>query len=704
MAGLLGEVLLLLGKNMSDLSNLASVSGSSRPEPTGHLPPKRAAKTSILAVYDGLAASAAVAIALVLVEPGGVAWSLLLPWMLGAGVLCAVLFPLAGTYSAHLRHASLGDLIGLTFAAAILSVALAAVSLVVPDGGPRLAVFAVFFLTLMPLLGAPRVYYRREDLRGSRAFPRRAIENDNRESILLIGQGPSCDLFLRSLRRESRPKYNPVGILEDSGSRGSSIHSIPVLGSFKDTETVRAELVARNIHIDRIVLTEPLTRLGTKDLSSFLAWARFEGMAVSQLPPLTAFQSLEEGERLGLTDLNISDLLERPEARVDYDMIKRMVAGRRVLITGAGGSIGSELARQIAALDPSQLVLIENSEYNHYQIEMDLKQSFAHVDLRSYICCIRDADRLREIFYRHQPEVVFNAAALKHVPIVEANPCEGVLTNVIGTRNVADIASETGAVAMIQISTDKAVNTCSVMGATKRVAEFYAQALDRRGGTRFMTVRFGNVLGSSGSLIPLFQSQIAKGGPLTVTDPRMTRFFMTIREAVELTLLASATGIEKGIGQGRIMVLDMGAPMRIMDIAHRMITLAGLKPDIDIEIKTTGIRPGEKLFEELFDVAEERHPSGIPGVNAAIPEGVALDTLRCAIATLERAARRGQRHLVVSQLAEIVPGYVPFDPTESAGKMLDTGADAKAEQSDGSMLSRLLPARREMKEERAWAR
>jgi O-antigen biosynthesis protein WbqV len=269
---------------------------------------------------------------------------------------------------------------------------------------------------------------------------------------------------------------------------------------------------------------------------------------------------------------------------------------------------------------------------------------------------------VNDIFDAHQPELVFHAAALKHVPMVELNPCEGVLTNAIGTMNVANATKRVGALAMVQISTDKVVNPTSFMGATKRLAELYCQAQDISGfdtlsGPRFMTVRFGNVLGSSGSLIPLFKRQLAKGGPLTVTDENMTRFFMTIREAVELSLQASSYGLEGEIGQGEIFVLDMGEPIKIIDIARRMIKLSGLRPDIDIKIEIIGLRPGEKHFEELFDLAEQRVASPVPGVLGAIPVAVPLDFLQESFAKLQHFGELGDESAVVEIVQELIPGY-----------------------------------------------
>ena len=336
-----------------------------------------------------------------------------LNFAVAASVMAAILLPLWGAYRTSLRHASLSDALRLSALAAVLHLALGLIAALLPFPSMDLRVFVVAFLVLVPLLAAPRLYFRRHDLHMRRVAPITAEQ----EQVLLIGNGTACDLFLRSLRHAEEPAFHPIGILDDvSGSRGMLIHSIPILGSYQDCDAVRDELLARGVLLQRIVLTEPLTRQATEALSAFLGWARFEGIPVSQLPPLTALRPLVEDGRHGLTDLNVAELLERQEARVDYEVIRRLVGGRRVLVTGAGGSIGSELTRQIASLGPRELVLIENCELNHYEIDMDLARYFPHVVRHSYICCIRDADRLREIFYRHRPELVFNAAALKHVP------------------------------------------------------------------------------------------------------------------------------------------------------------------------------------------------------------------------------------------------------------------------------------------------
>ncbi|SPJ23669.1 polysaccharide biosynthesis protein [Palleronia abyssalis] len=609
--------------------------------------------------FDLIAANAALLISLMLTTGTSPFTEGIVGQMLLLTAIALVVLPQLTIYRTNLRFASLTDLIALAGASLAIVLTLGVTASTTSVQTLNLRTLVILLLLLSALLTAPRLAMRSEDIRsGLITALGLKKQTSTAQPVLLIGRGTATDLFLRSLRTQPNVTFRPVGIIDDlSGSTGTCIHGIPVLGTYNDCAAVQANLAKRWLRVDRIILTEPLTRQATIALEPLLSWARAEGIMVSQLPGLSALRPLRADGGLGTID--VAELLDRQEARVDYASIQGLVRGRRVMVTGAGGSIGSELVRQIASLKPASIIMIENCELNSYQIDMDLDRHFPGIPRHAYICCIRDKTRLQEIFRRHRPELVFNAAALKHVPIVERNPCEGVLTNVIGASNVADLAAETGALAMIQISTDKAVNTSNVMGATKRVAEMYCQALDRQGGTRFMTVRFGNVLGSSGSLVPLFRKQIDEGGPLTVTDARMTRFFMTIREAVELTLLASASGLQRDLSQGQIMVLDMGKPITIVSLAERMIRLAGMVPGRDIEIRTIGIRPGEKLFEELFDKRETRSKSPVEGILVATTEGLPLNCMHEAIGALAAAARQGHAASVVACLSRIVPGYVP---------------------------------------------
>jgi O-antigen biosynthesis protein WbqV len=355
----------------------------------------------------------------------------------------------------------------------------------------------------------------------------------------------------------------------------------------------------------------------------------------------------------------IEDLLGRPETKLNRQDIRDLVRGKRVLVTGAGGTIGGELTRQIAMLEPTHLVLIEASEFNLYRIEMEIHEKFPSLSLSALIADVRDTVRCEQIFRHEKPELVFHAAAIKHVPIAEENAREAILTNVHGSRVIADCAIKAKTAAMVMISTDKAVRPSSVMGASKRLAEMYQQACDlSSSGTRFITVRFGNVLGSTGSVVPRFQEQIAKGGPLTVTHPEVTRYFMTVREAVELVLQASSLGARPGDQRGKVLVLDMGEPIKIADLARQMIRLAGLKPDEDIKIIYTGLRPGEKMHEELFAAEEQLMPSSADGVKLARSLTLELAPLSKALSELTTQLQAGSdNQAAIDLLVKLVPEF-----------------------------------------------
>ena len=365
--------------------------------------------------------------------------------------------------------------------------------------------------------------------------------------------------------------------------------------------------------------------------------------------------------------LRSEDLLGRPEAAPDRAAMRALVNGRRVCITGAGGTIGAELARQIAQYGPAHLTLIDNAEYNLYRINLELEETQPGLSRSAVLGDVRDSDSVAYTFAYARPELVFHAAALKHVHMVETNPDEGVLTNAVGTRNVADACISIGARAMVLVSTDKSVDPTSVMGATKRIAESYCHALahsQAAGDLRLVTVRFGNVIGSSGSVVPLFQRQIAAGGPVTVTDPDVARYFMTTREAVQLLLQASALGAaEEG---GGIFVLDMGEPIKIVDLARRMIRLAGLTPDRDIEIVYTGLRPGEKKGESLFHRAEPMVVTETPGILRARPRPADIAFMRRRLDQLAAAARDRRTRDTLAMVAAMVPEYEPSDDALSA--------------------------------------
>ncbi len=406
---------------------------------------------------------------------------------------------------------------------------------------------------------------------------------------------------------------------------------------------------------EEVVLTSPLTEEQTLEVIERSVALKLK---VSKLPSPGEARELIGRGLSPAEPITLRSIVGREQYEFDRTPISTLVAGKRILVTGAGGSIGSQLVELIASFGPAQICLVDNGEFNLWKVEQRLKSTFADLKVLPRLTDVRDANRLRQVFAEARPHLVFHSAALKHVPMVETNQAEGVLTNILGTKNVADAALEAGVLAMVQVSTDKAVMPTSVMGVTKRVAEIYCQALDvGQSGPRFMTVRFGNVLGSSGSVVPIFEKQIQDGGPVTVTHPLMERYFMTIAEACELILHSAAHGASDSNARGVINVLDMGNPVRIVDVARRMILLHGLMPDEDIKIQFTGIRPGEKLAEDLFNDTETRLESSVVGVHTALSESVPLATIKAAIATLVELAASGNNGEIMKTLAALVPGY-----------------------------------------------
>ncbi len=539
-------------------------------------------------------------------------------------------------------------------AAAIFPVALHEAHLPFPSP----AFPALHALVLMVLLAMPRIAYR---LMQESHAPQ---DGQAVQPVLLVGAGEASDLFIRALGADRRKPYWVIGLLSlGNAQTGRRIGGLPILGSIADAAAVLARLRADGRLPGVLVVTD--ADLAGEALAHLMEVADREGVRVARAPRLTALDAAAAaGTRLELRPVVLEDLLNRPQVPLDREGMARLVQGRRVLVTGAGGTIGSELARQVAALGPAKLVLLDNGEFALWQIDIELAEIHPSVRRRVVLADVRDEARLRLLMEEIRPDLVFHAAALKHVPMVEANPLEGLLTNAAGTRHVADAARAAGARAMVVISTDKAVNPSSLMGASKRLAEMYCQGLDiaargPAGGMRCITVRFGNVLGSTGSVVPLFQRQLARGGPLTVTHPDMRRYFMTVREAVGLVLQASVVGSneERDLSQqdGGIFVLDMGEPVKIVDLARQMIRLAGLRPDADVEIRFTGLRPGEKLFEELFHGREPATPTGHPGLLMAAPRTADPAIVGRAIDEIAAACRGGNVRLALALLGRIVP-------------------------------------------------
>jgi O-antigen biosynthesis protein WbqV len=548
----------------------------------------------------------------------------------------AFIFYVIGLSTRFWRFVSIIDL-SLIFAATVLQTAIAYMLLEVVLGA---TVLDADFYLLQFLLAATLMSLAR----GMRRFGPQLLSVANRLSLgasaprgplaLIAGAPDAVEHVLRQREFGLIDGFDPVGVLDEGDADlRRKLHGVPILGGIGAFNRVVSELRRRGAAPEALVIAATATEAVGADYSSLASRAATLGLKV-----IRAARSASGGSRVELKDFDLSELLGRPPVKLDHEALSRTIRGRRVLVTGAGGSIGSELVRQIASYGPGKLVLLELCEFNLYKIDHEIRQDFPDLDVAPILADIRDRAHIKRIFEEQSPEFVFHAAALKHVPLVELNPCAGVATNLLGTQNVADAARAARALAMVQVSTDKAVNPVGVMGATKRLGELYCQALDLKGdgderATRFFTVRFGNVLGSSGSVVPLFQRQLRDRLPLTVTHKDMTRFFMTIHEAVSLTLHSAHAGLANNAKRGRIFVLDMGAPIRVVDIAHRMIRLSGLEPGTDVEVRFIGTRPGEKLFEELFDKREQQLPSSIAGVFEAEPTALPLETL-------ERAAER----------------------------------------------------------------
>lgn len=621
-----------------------------------------AALAFLLALYLRLGAELAAI-------PGGT----LATWLGLFALTCSVSFAGFGLHRNIWAFASLSDLIQIAKASFIGVLAFVLLVFVTTrlDGVPRTVPFIAWFIMLAGLGGGRMAFRMGRERRLSVLWER---SGGGRMNVLLIGAGDEADLFLRAIGSDPQAPYRVVGIVGENAKRvGRKIHGIPVLGDIESLGRIVGELRAQDRAPSRLVLTRSVARFNGELVARLLELASSLGLSLSRLPALTELRSdLGASPMAALRDqpVVLEDLLGRPETKLNREDISSLIANRRVLLTGAGGSIGSELARQIAALRPSRLALLDFGEFNLYKIDLEIREKFPGIAVSTILADVRDTARMEQIFACERPELVFHAAAIKHVPLAESNIREAILTNAHGTRAVADCAAKGKALAMVTISTDKAVRPSSVMGATKRLAEMYMQALDlaASGPTRFITVRFGNVLGSTGSVVPRFQDQLAKGGPLTVTHPDVTRYFMTIREAVELVLQASTFGAKPNDKRGKVLVLDMGQPVKIADLARQIIRLAGHKPDEDIKIVYTGLRPGEKLHEELFAEAEELMPSGVDGVKVAKSPSGDLKSLRRALSDFtEELQDSCEDKTALARLSKLVP---EFDHAEN-------GADAK---------------------------
>jgi FlaA1/EpsC-like NDP-sugar epimerase len=628
--------------------------------------PKLTSRQILVVVHDLVATAAAIVASFYLrFETPGLVERLdgLLVVLPGFLVYAAVVYQLFELYKGKWRFASLPDLFNIFRAVSVLAVSLLVLDyiLVAPNFlgtffFGKLTIILYWFLQMF-FLGGPRIAYRY--FRYSRTRHHAMVA----QSIptLVLGRAADADMLVRAIESGAVKKIWPVGILSPSfADQGQSMRGVPVVGGLDDLEQAVADFAKRGQVVARIVLTPSALEPALKP-EAILMKARRLGLATSRMPSLD-----EGGEALRLAPVNVEDLLLRPGVKIDYKRLEQFVRGKSIIVTGGGGSIGAEICDRIVTFGAARVLVIENSEPAlHAVLEMlAAKQASARIEGR--LADVRDRARILRLMSDFKPEIVFHAAALKHVPLLEQDWGEGVKTNVFGSVNVADAAAAAGATAMVMISTDKAIEPVSVLGASKRFAEMYCQALDkdfaRRAETnkrdmRLIAVRFGNVLASNGSVVPKFKAQIEAGGPVTVTHPDMVRYFMTIREACDLVVTAASHALGPGRSDVTVYVLNMGQPVKILDLAERMIRLSGLEPGRDVDIVFTGIRRGERLQEILFAREEPSSPVGIEGIVAARPTSPSLDAMRGWLAALDQGLTREDRSVIYGVLRDAVPDF-----------------------------------------------
>ena len=626
---------------------------------------KLTSRKALIVAHDLLATAAAILAAFYLrFEAPGLAdrrevLLILLPCIV---VYAGFVYSLFHLDDAKWRFASLPDLWNIFRSASVLALSLLVLDYILLS--PKLygtfffgkTTIILYWFLQMFFLGGSRIAYRYFRYARTRQQARTAESSPT----LILGRAADVEVLLRAIESGAVKKIWPVGILSPSpADQGQSVRGISVLGGFDELERVVAGLGARERHVARLVLTPSALAPEAKP-ETILMKARRLGLATSRLP------SLEEGETLRLAPVNVEDLLLRPTVTIDYRRLENFVRGKAIIVTGGGGSIGAEICDRIVTFGASRLLVIENSEPALHAVLETLATKQAPAAIEGRLADIRDRERIFHLFAGFKPDIVFHAAALKHVPLLEQDWGEGVKTNVFGSVNVADAAAAAGASGMVMISTDKAIEPVSVLGATKRFAEMYCQALDNDFGrrpneapapTRLIAVRFGNVLASNGSVVPKFKAQIEAGGPVTVTHPDMVRYFMTIREACDLVITAASHALESPSKKASVYVLNMGQPVRIVDLAERMIRLSGLEPGQDVEITFTGIRAGERLHEILFAREEPSEDIGIAGVVAAQPASASMATLRAWLATLEQGLARDERSAIYRVLRDAVPDF-----------------------------------------------
>ncbi len=557
-----------------------------------------------------------------------------------------------GLYKGLWRFASFQDMWNIVRAAAFGTVLIIS-SLAIMHGSVLrewLQSLLIYPVLLFVLLALPRICYR---FWKDSHMPQ-SRQKSGLKRVIILGAGRSGALLERELRH--RGGFEIVGYLDDDTRlRGAQVHGVPVLGTISRLQQLGLEL-----EVELVIIAMPSAT--NQQMQRVVEICEQSNMKFRTLPTLQDLGSM--ATRIGvLKRVEIEDLLGREPVSLKWDSIRKGLAGKRVMITGGGGSIGSELCRQIARLNPIELIVVDNSEFALYRIDRELRGDFQDLIFYSVLGDICDPATVEKVVGEYKPDMIFHAAAYKHLPILQTQIREAFRNNVLGTMRLAEVAERLGVGTFVLISTDKAVNPTNIMGATKRVAEMYCQNMNARSNTRFITVRFGNVLNSNGSVVPLFQEQIEKGGPVTVTHPEISRYFMTISEASQLIMQAAVLG-----SGGEIYVLDMGEPMKITYLAEQMIRLAGKEPGRDIQIIYTGLRPGEKLYEELFHELEPYDMTTHEKIFLAHPRQADWDELRSELRNIEIAVRRydtkSLQHIMLRLVPELAKSSINVEPPE----------------------------------------
>lgn len=569
-----------------------------------------------------------------------------LPYVLWLLISLTILFyMLFKIYRRVWRYASIGDLLSIIKGTALsfgvfYIIHQHFINKVNPDLIVPRSIYPISMMIIILGIGGSRLIWRMWTDSYSKIQP-------HHRRALIVGAGNAGMMIVKELK-QTHSEFYPIALIDDDEKKFNlEILGVPVLGNRNDIP-----IIAEHYNIKDIIIALPSS--SRSEIADILEICKQTGCRIKMIPRMNDLINGKVSSS-NIRNVSVEDLLGRDPVTLNLDQISDYVAGKIVLVTGAGGSIGSELSRQMATYSPSRLLLLGHGENSIYDIELELKKKYPEVKIETIIADIQDFARMEQVFEQYLPNVIFHAAAHKHVPLMEKNPFEAVKNNVFGTRNVALCAHNYKADRFVMISTDKAVNPTNVMGATKKVAELIVQSLDKISDTQFSAVRFGNVLGSRGSVIPIFMKQIKEGGPITVTHPDMIRYFMTIPEAVQLVIQAGALA-----NGGEVFILDMGKPVKIADLAHDLIRLSGLEPNKDIKIEYTGIRPGEKLFEELLTSEEGAVATRHDRIFVARPSDITFDYLNKVLLTMEQCFKSQEtisHEEIKILLQQLVPTY-----------------------------------------------